>query len=354
MKRLGGLWTALTRWENLWLAYRRARRGKRSRETVAQFSCDLESELLTLRRELLLGEYRPGAYRQFTIYDRKPRIISAAPFRDRVVHHAIMNIIEPPLDRRFIEDCYACRKGKGVHAAVNRYQAYAQYFTYALKLDIRQYFPSINHQILKQQLQKRIKDRAVLNLLELIIDAAPPSSAAFELFPGDDLVSACEHRRGIPIGNLTSQFFANLYLDDFDHWLKEVLRVPAYLRYVDDMILLDNDKNKLWEYCEQINQQLLTLRLRLHPHKQQIFRTSEWVDVLGYRISRTRRLLRNDNGYRFQRKLKRLAKGYAHHRLHWSAINPCVQSWIGHARHAETKSLRQQLFYSVIFQRAST
>ncbi len=354
MKRLGALWPALTSWDNLLLAYRKARLGKRRRSEVARFSCHLEPELLALQRELLDGDYQPGAYRQFTIYDRKPRVISAAPFRDRVVHHAVMNMIDAPLDKRFIEDSYACRKGKGVHAAVNRYQAYAQKYAYVLKLDIRQYFPTIDHGILKNALARRIKDLNTLKLLSLIIDASPESIAPFDLFSGDDLFSALAQRRGIPIGNLTSQFFANLYLDDFDHWVKETLRVPAYLRYVDDMILLGNDKNRLWEYCDKIEGYLLGQRLRLHERKRHIFRTSEWVDVLGYRISRTRRLLRNDNGHRFHRKLRRFAQRYAEHQLNWPDFNPSVQSWIGHAGHAETEGLREKLFSGVIFQRAQT
>lgn len=352
MKRLGGLWGDLIRWDNLLLAYRKARRGKRSRLEVAQFACQLEPELLTLQRELRQGSYQPGTYRQFTIYDRKPRVISAAPFRDRVVHHALMNVIEAPLDQRFIDDCYACRKGKGVHAAVNRYQAYAQRYAYTLKLDIRQYFPSIDHLLLKQIIRRRIKDLLVLDLLDNIIDASPESPAPFDCFAGDDLVSAVERRRGIPIGNLTSQFFANLYLDDFDHWLKETLRVPAYLRYVDDLILLDNDKQRLWQSCQAIEAYLLTLRLRLHDRKRQIVRSDQWVDVLGYRVSRTRRLLRNDNGYRFRRKLKRLAQAYRLFKRDWDDINPAVQSWTGHARHAETEGLRKTLFAGVKFQRA--
>ncbi len=354
MNRVGHLWQDLVSWENLLLAYRKARRAKRHSLSVAKFSCALEPELLQLQQELVTGQYRPGAYRQFCIYDRKPRVISAAPFRDRVVHHAIMNLIEPPLDRRFIDDTYACRKGKGVHAAVNRYQQFAQRYPYALKLDIRQYFPSIDHDVLNKQLQSRIKDQPLLALLALIIDASPPSSAPFEVFPDEDLIRALARNRGIPIGNLTSQFFANLYLDDFDHWVKQVLQVPAYLRYVDDMILLDADKNRLWQSAEAISAYLLGLKLRLHERKQQIYRTATWVDVLGYRVSASRRLLRNDNGYRFRRKLRHFAKRYAEYRMDWADFNPSVQSWIGHAGHAETFGLRQAMFSMLTFQRAGT
>ena len=148
MKRLGGIWPRLVSFENLLLAYRKARRGKGRSPDVARFALNLETELLRLQRELQTDTYRPGAYRLFRIYERKPRVIAAAPFRDRVVHHALMNLIEPSLDRTFIHDSYACRRGKGVHAAVDRYQAWAKCNVYALKMDVSQYFPSIDHAIL--------------------------------------------------------------------------------------------------------------------------------------------------------------------------------------------------------------
>ncbi|MDH3503544.1 MAG: Retron-type reverse transcriptase [Nitrospirota bacterium] len=141
MKRLGDLWPQLVSFENLLAAYRKARLGKGRRPGVAEFSLHLESELLRLQRELLDGTYRPGEYRLFTIYDRKPRVIAAAPFRDRVVHHAVMKVIEPSLDRTFIADSYACRRGKGVHAAVDRYQTWAQTYRYALKNGCPALFP---------------------------------------------------------------------------------------------------------------------------------------------------------------------------------------------------------------------
>ena len=211
MKRLGGIWRQLVGFQNLVLAYRKARRGKRSRPGVAEFGLDLERQLIALQRELENGEYRPGAYRLFTIYDRKPRIIAAAPFRDRVVHHAVMNLIEPPLDRTFIFDSYACRHGKGVHAAVARYQAWTQTYSYVLKMDVRQYFPSIDHEILKSKLRRRIKDERILDLLDRIIDGSPYGNAELYYFVSDELFTPLERRVGIPIGNLTSQFFANLY-----------------------------------------------------------------------------------------------------------------------------------------------
>ena len=221
MHRIGHIWEQVVTMDNLYTAYCKARKGKRRRPDVARFSLGLEQNLLTLQQELITGAYTPGAYRQFTVYERKPRLISVAPFRDRVVHHAVMHVLEPLLDPRFIPDTYACRKNKGVHRAVDRYQQLAREYAYVLKLDIRRYFPSIDRTILIEQLVRRIKDKSVLDLLQKIIDNGPETGGPVQFFPGDDLVSVSERRRGLPIGNLTSQFFANLYLDEFDHWLKE-------------------------------------------------------------------------------------------------------------------------------------
>jgi RNA-directed DNA polymerase len=351
MKRIGRLWESIVSWENLLLAYQKARRGKRRRPSVSQFEFERERELLALQQELTSGIYRPGGYRLFTIYERKPRQIAAAPFRDRVVHHAVMNIVEPPLDRRFIHDSYACRKGKGVHAAVDRYQRHANRYSYVLKLDISKYFASIDHRELKAMLKARIKDARTLDLFDRIIDFSPETRGAGYLFPGDDLITLAEHRCGIPIGNLTSQFFANLYLDDFDHWLTEDRRVPGYIRYVDDLFLFADDKQDLWELQRSIESRLCELRLIVHPRKVQLRRTSERVDVLGYLLSRRRRWLRNENGYRARRRFKTLARRYARGELDWTNIKARLRSWMGHALHAETLGLRTVLLDALIFQR---
>ena len=352
MKRLGYLWSDITAFDNLLLAYRKARLGKRTREEVAEFDLNLEKELLQLQHELQNKAYRPGAFRMFTIYERKPRQICAAPFRDRVVHHALMNVIDPLLDKRFIFDTHACRSGHGVHLAVTRYQHWAQRHAYALKLDVARYFPSIDHAILKQQLMQRIKDPHVLGLFECIINHSPayPSEPP-GFFPGDDLFAALERKKGLPIGNLTSQFLANLYLDDLDHFIKEVLQVKCYLRYVDDLILLSNNKAQLQTWQQAIREKLIEVRLRLHPAKVNLFQTSLGVDVLGYRVFPAYRLLRNDNGHRFARKLRTYAAAYQRGQLDWDDFNPGVQSWIGHACHADTLGLRREIFAATIFTR---
>jgi retron-type reverse transcriptase len=351
MKRLDGIWETVTSFANLLQAYRNARRGKRTKPGVAEFGLNLERELLALQRSLHEGTYQPGSYRLFTIYERKPRVIAAAPFCDRVVHHAVMQVIEPELDRTFISDSYACRKGKGVHAAVDRYQAWAQSYRYVLKFDIQQYFPSIDHDLLKEKLRRRIKDGRVLDLLDCIIESSPQSTTEPHYFPGDNLLTPLDRRTGIPIGNLTSQFFANLYLDDFDHYIKQVLKVRPYLRYVDDMVVLDHDKVRLAEICAAVRERLATERLCLHPRKAHISPVADGLNLLGYLVYPARRRLRSDNGHRFARKFRHMAKAYRTGRLEWAKVAASTQSWIGHAQHADTEGLRRVIFSQVVFTR---
>jgi retron-type reverse transcriptase len=353
VKRLDGLWPQIVQFENLYRAYRQARRGKKSRPDIVAFSLDLESQLADLTDALESGRYRPGAYRQFKVYEKKPRVISAAPFADRVVHHAVMRVIEPDLDRRFIADTFACRRGKGVHAAVNRYQEFARRYAYVVKLDVRQYFASIDHQLLKATLARRLRDARTLALLDQIIDASPVPGSNVGLFPGDDLLTTLTRCHGIPIGNLTSQFFANLYLDDFDHWVKQQLRVPGYLRYVDDLMLLADDAAFLDDCVVQCRQYLERWRLRLHDRPSHIRRTSEKIPVLGYQVSRERRWLQPANGYRFRRRLRRLAQGFAKGRIALSDVRPSVVSWTGHARHGEAASLAAAILEGVVFRRGT-
>lgn len=225
MKRYGDLWPTLISFENLYLAYRKAIRGKRLRPDVAHFIVNAESELLTLQEELQAKRYLPGPYRTFYVYEDKPRMISAAPFRDRVVHHALCNLLEPIFERSFIPDLYSNRVGKGQHQAVKRAQYFARSCPYVLKCDIKKYFPSIDHEILKTLVRKKIKCRDTLWLVEVILDHSNPQEPVQNYFPQDDLLTALERRKGLPIGNQTSQFFANLYLSPLDHFVKETLRI---------------------------------------------------------------------------------------------------------------------------------
>jgi RNA-directed DNA polymerase len=348
MKRHGDLWPRVIAFDNLLLAYRKARRGKRGRADVARFGLALEKELLQLQRELREDRYAPGGYRHFEIYERKPRIISAAPFRDRVIHHALMNVVEPLLDARLSADCYACRRGKGVHAAVARYQRYARRYPYALKLDISGYFASVDHALLNTTLARHLKDARVLALFSRII-ASGESPAEPVAFPGDDLVDLMSRKRGLPVGNLTSQVLANLYLSDLDHRIRQVFGVRAYLRYVDDLILLGDDKSWLWERLALIREALTALRLRVHPRKAHVMPVAAGVEVLGYRVYPTRIRLRRDNGYRYRRRLRAMAKQYARGERDLDSIKASVASWAGHTRHAEASALVNAVLASVVF-----
>jgi len=218
-------------------------------------------------------------------------------------------------------------------------------------MDIARYFPSIDHSLLKQKLRYYLKDKMLLALLDRIIDSSQCELEQFVFFPGDDLLTHLERCIGIPIGNLTSQFFANLYLDDFDHFVKEDLKVKAYLRYVDDMVILADDKARLAELRRLCRERLERDRLRLHPRKAHITPVCFGIDLLGYRVLPDHRRLRNDNGHRFVRKVRQFALGYADGRLNWDDINPSVQSWIGHAKQAQTLGLRKSIFSAIVFQR---
>ncbi len=349
MKRLKRVWDEVTAMANLFEAHRKARRGKRANRAVAGFELNLEPELRALQAELRSHRYLPGPYRHFTIFDRKQRLISAAPYRDRVVQHALMNIVEPALDRRFIDDCYACRPGRGAHAAVNRYQTWSRRYAYAMKLDVVRYFPSVDQGRLKAMLARRIADADVLWLFGAIIDSGPAHLGTG--LPGEDLVDRMQRPTGLPIGNLTSQFFGNLYLDDLDHHLKETRRVRAYLRYVDDLIILDDDKKRLRELGREIGERLAAVHMRLHPRKCQVVPTHVGLDVLGYQVWPNGRRLRPLNGYRFRRRLRGMARAYAAGRMNLDDVRPHIASWVGHAQHAGAQGLRRAIFAPIMFSR---
>ncbi len=248
------LFDKLTDWGNLMLAHRLAARGKRSRASAAQFEQRLADELITLQTRLRERSYRPGAYCHFYIHEPKRRRISAAPFADRVVHHALCQQIEPLFEVQFSAHSYANRRGKGTHRALNQVQAWAQRYRYALRGDIVQHFPSIDHALLRAKLERRVHDEGVLWLASLILasgDGVGAAEHSATYYPGDDLFAACRPR-GLPIGNLTSQFWSNVYLNDFDWFVQRELGCGAYLRYVDDFVLFANDKATLWAHKQAI------------------------------------------------------------------------------------------------------
>lgn len=230
MKRYGNLWTEIVGFTNLLKAARKAQKGKRFHPNILQFNTALEFELLKLQEQLTNKTYQPGNYRTFRIFEPKPRLISAAPYRDRVVHHTLCNVICPLFEKSFIPDSYANRVGLGSHRALKRFTEFARSSQFILQCDIKKYFPSIDHQILKSLVHRKIKCSDTLWLIDLLIDHSNPQEASLEYFPNDDLLTPLERRKGLPIGNLTSQFFANVYLNNFDHFVKEKLKAKKYLR----------------------------------------------------------------------------------------------------------------------------
>ncbi len=352
MKRIGNLWPRLVSWENLAEAARAAASAKRSRPDVARFLHEQESNLCGLQRELEEGTYVPGGYRTFWIHDPKPRQISAAPFRDRVVHHALTRVLEDVFEPRFTNCSFASRKGFGQHRALKLARDACKRYPYVLKCDIRKYFPSIDHAILKDLIARAIKCRKTLELAGRIIDGSNEQEEVIDYFPGDSLFTPLERRRGLPIGNQTSQFFANVYLNPLDHFAIRELRPGLYLRYVDDFVLFADEKRELSIMAERIREFLQGLRLRPHARKFRIYRCDEGVTLLGWRLVPGQTRLARLNVVRMRRRLKKMAALYHAGRLGFEEVQCRVQSWLGHAAFGDTWRLRQDLFQGFILSAA--
>ncbi len=342
MKRYGNLFPQIVDFANLLSAARKAQRGKRFRPNVLEFNYNLEGNLLQLQEELKSKTYTPGAYRTFEISQPKRRLISAAPYRDRIVHHALCNIIAPLVERSFISDSYANRVGFGTHRALRRFTKFARSSKYILQCDVRKYFPSIDHSILKKLIRRQIKCPDTLWLLDKIIDNSNPQEPVIEYFPGDDLLAPLNRRRGLPIGNLTSQFLANLYLNSLDHFVKEQLKAEKYIRFADDFALFSDS----WEFLAgariEIESHLATLRLKIHPIKSQLFETRYGASFVGFRILPDRIRVRQENLRRAFRRLRQLREDWIAGRIGLSAIYRSVQSWVAHLKHGDTWRLCQK------------
>lgn len=347
MKRYGNLWEQVIAFDNLLLAAHKAQKGKRFRANVLAFNYNLEQELQQLQADLSNQTYQPGIYRTFQIYEPKPRLISAAPYRDRVVHHAVCNIIVPLFERTFIDDSYANRVGFGTHRALKRFITFARQHRYVLQCDIRKYFPSLDLDILKSLLRRKIKCPETLWLLDTIIDNSNEQGPAIAYFPDDDLLTPLSRRRGLPIGNLTSQFFANVYLNGFDHFVKEQLRASCYLRYVDDFALFSDDQQFLVEARPQIEAYLAALRLKVHPIKSQLFETRCGATFLGFRVLPDRIRVRAENLHRARRRLRQLQSGCQRGSIPQAQLAQSLQSWFAHLDQGNTWQLKQKILTSL-------
>ncbi|MEI8012902.1 MAG: reverse transcriptase/maturase family protein [Candidatus Omnitrophota bacterium] len=311
--------------QNLYRAAYAAALGKKSSVDVAAFFFRMERQIVQLYEELRSGKYRHGSYTVFKIYEPKPRDISKALFRDRVVHHAVHDVIEPFIDKKFIFDSYACRHGKGTHAALKRAQSFLRAQDYCMHGDIRKYFPSINHAVLKGLLRRHISDGKLLVLLDHIIDTARDEA-------------------GLPIGNLTSQFFANLYLHELDHFVKYTLRCRYYIRYMDDFLLFDNDNAVLERWRGMIEEMLVSrLKLQLHPDKTRIFPVRKGMTFLGFRSFRERCRVAAQGMKRMRARMKKFRYLTEQKEITEPEIAASVQCWVAHSRTANSARLRSKM-----------
>ncbi len=311
--------------ENLRLAFWKAAKGKRDKADCLAFRERLDENLAALGAELLAGDVPVGNYHYFKVHDPKERLICAASFRERVLHHALMNVCEPVLETAAIFDSYACRKGKGRLRAVARARGYARTHEWFLKMDIRKYFDSIHHQTLRALLKRKFKEPGLLGVFDRII-------GSYQTAPG----------RGLPIGNLTSQHFANIYLAPLDRFVKETLKRRAYVRYMDDFVVWGGSAAQLREVCEQVRA-LLAAELKLElKGNTAINRSSFGMDFLGHRLfPGTLRLARRSKA-RFTRKFRRHEA--AHLRGEWSelVLQQRMQALLAFVMPADSRAFRRQ------------
>jgi RNA-directed DNA polymerase len=327
-------------WENLRLAYHNAARGKRGKAPVAEFEALLADNLLELQEEMQQKTYRPGKYHNFTIHEPKKRLISAAPFRDRVVHHALCNVTVPHFEKLFIANSFANRLGKGTHRALWACQQYSREYPYALQCDVKQFFPSIDHALLRNTLQSMLPDDSLLWLIDRILfSGRGVLSEEYQMtfFPGDDLFSV-QRPRGLPIGNLTSQLWANCYLNPFDHFVRRELSCRAYLRYVDDFVLFSNNRSDLMKWRTAIMDRLARYRLTLHEESAYPRAVTEGLPFLGFVLFPDHRRLKARKGYQFRRRL-----GHSLAVDSFEQVRDSVQGWLNHACYGDTFGLRQAM-----------
>jgi RNA-directed DNA polymerase len=330
MKRIGNLFEKVVESENLRLAFWKASQGKRHRPEQRAFAANLSAELERMRAGLLAGDYPVGNYTRFKIFDPKEREICAAAFPERVLHHALMNVCEPHFEKWLIFDTYACRKGKGQFKAVRRAQGFARQYDWFLKADVRKFFDSIAHDRLKALLRRKFKDDQLLFWFDRIVDT-------YETQPG----------RGLPIGNLTSQYFANFYLDPLDRFVKETLRIKGYVRYMDDFSLWHSSRRELKNIRHEVvafASDSLGLTLKGEPY---LNRTRHGMDFLGMRVSPDAVRLNRRSKKRFISKVRHYEWLLACGRLSEDDFQERVTALTAFVRQADTLAFRQDFFNNV-------
>jgi RNA-directed DNA polymerase len=314
--------------ENLLAAWQEFVRGKKKKQDVQVFSLDLMDNIVALHEDLANHTYCHGGYHSFFITDPKRRHIHKASVSDRLLHHAVYRILYPFFDRTFIANSYSCRKNKGTHKAINRFRSFAYQVSknhtrtcWVLKCDIKQFFASVDHEILFSILKKYVPDQDILWLLSNIIKSFRTEG---------------RENKGLPLGNLTSQLFINIYMNVFDRWVKHESKEPHYIRYADGFVILSNDRERLENYINDIRGFLFQhLRLTLHPNKVSVETMASGGDFLGWIQFEDHRTLRSTTRRRMFSKIKD------------SLSDEVLQSYLGLLKHGNTKNLRQRLLSSV-------
>jgi len=320
MKRHGNLYERITSFENIKLAYAKTRKGKTWQHQVKTFNINAEENLKRIQEMLINKVFRTSLYHTKHIYEPKGRVIYIVPFSpDRIVHHALMNILEPIYIPMFIHDSYACIEGKGLHAGSQRTMEFVRANKYCLKCDISKFYPSIKHDILFNIFKRKIKCRDTMNLIKAII---------YSMSGGQN----------VPIGNYTSQWFGNIYLNELDQRVKHVYKIKHYIRYCDDFIFFHNDKAELRRIDKDLNI-FLNERLGLKTSKCELFPVSQGVDFLGYRHFPKYILLRKSTAVRVKRRLKRLPQLFETGKVSFEYFRSCIASYTGWMRWANCHNL---------------
>ena len=336
MKRVGFLIERIADMDNLRLAFYKAQKGKRGKREIIEYRNNLQQNLKLLHENVLSGEVQVGEYHLFKIFDPKERVVCAAHFNERVLHHAIMNVCAPYFEKHFIATTYANRENKGVYKALELAHLATARHMFVAKLDVRKYFDTINHAVLKQLLKRLFKDKCLLQLLGRIIDSY-----------------SVEEGRGLPIGNLTSQYFANYYLSGLDHYAKEVLAVPIYIRYMDDVLLFGDDRKRLQE---QVNAVIYYASECLHLRMKSpiVQPTSIPIAFLGYRLKTNYIGLTQRSRKRFEKKYGHAIKMWDKGRWSEEMVQAHVLPLLAFVRYAYTKKYRNVILEKVENRRGPT
>ena len=337
------LYSKIYNLSNLILAYKKARKGKTKKKYVIEFKKNLIKNLLGLQEELKNQTYKPQPLKIFILRDPKTRKISKSAFRDRIVHHAIVNVLEPIFDRNFIYDSCANRNGKGNLFALKRFREFFSSITknnsrvaFCLKADIKHYFHEVNHEVLIRIIRRKVNDEEIIWLIKKILSNKE--------IGGQGQSRLQDFTKGMPLGNLTSQFFANIYLNELDRFVKHKLKAKFYIRYVDDFVILHLSKLQLSTWKQRIDSFLKDdLKLQLHPDKSRTISLSKGIDYVGFRVFYYHKLLRKWNVRSIYLKIRRYKKG----NVPKEKMLEIFQGWNAYAKWANSLKLRREIIKKI-------